>query len=106
MKVIFTRGISASGKTTWAEQFIKDNPTFVNINRDDIRWELFTGGVPDWGKYKFTKGNERLVSDRQTELVIEAVRNGKSMIISNTNLNDIYHQYYVDPTIISICSRN
>jgi predicted kinase len=90
MKVIFTRGISASGKTTWSEQFVKENPEFVNINRDDIRWSLFTDNIPDWGKYKFSKGNEKLVSDKQIELIIDAVKNGKSIIISNTNLKDNY----------------
>lgn len=90
MKVIFTRGISASGKTTWASKFVKDNPDFVNINRDDIRWSLFTDNVPDWSKYKFTKGNEKLVSDKQVELIADAVKEGKSIIISNTNLSDTY----------------
>lgn len=90
MKVIYTRGISASGKTTWAENFVRDNKDFVNINRDDIRWSLFTDNIPDWNKYKFSKGNEKIVSDKQVELILEAVKVGKSIIISNTNLNDTY----------------
>ena len=52
MKAIVTVGVSASGKTTFAESFLQegDNRTsWVNINRDDIRWELL--GVKDWGKW-------------------------------------------------------
>lgn len=90
MELIFTQGISASGKTTWAEQFVKDNPTYTNINRDDIRWELWTNGVPDWSAYKFSKAKEKAVTLRQTELIEEACYKGLNMIISNTNLNPKY----------------
>ena len=40
MKAILTIGVSASGKTTWAEQFVKENEWWVNINRDDIRFTI------------------------------------------------------------------
>lgn len=53
-QAILTVGISSSGKTTWAEKFVFENPSWVNINRDDVRFTLFTNGVRDWGKYKFS----------------------------------------------------
>ena len=89
-RIIFTRGISASGKTTWAEQYCRDNQNTVNINRDDIRFELFTEGVRDWGLYKFTKARERAVSEVQHQRILEASLLGKDIIISDTNLNDKY----------------
>lgn len=49
MKAIITVGISGSGKTTWAEQ----QEGFININRDDIRFDYFCGGVRDWKLYSF-----------------------------------------------------
>ena len=36
MKLIMTVGVSASGKTTWA----KEQKHCVNINRDDIRFNI------------------------------------------------------------------
>lgn len=45
MKAILTIGVSASGKTTWAETHVRDmnafgNDDWVNICRDDIRWRM------------------------------------------------------------------
>lgn len=90
MKVIITQGCSASGKTYWAEQFVKDNNGYVNINRDDIREDLFCDGTLDWNKYKFTKNNEKRVTEVQNQLISAAVMHGKSIIISDTNLNPKY----------------
>jgi len=100
MKVIITQGCSASGKTYWSEQFVKDNPDYVNINRDDIRGELFCDGGLDWSKYKFTKGNENKVTEEQTRLIEEAVLQSKNIIISDTNLNQKYLDKYEEMGIL------
>lgn len=39
-KVIICRGIPASGKSTWAKQFIKENKNWIRIGRDDFRHML------------------------------------------------------------------
>ena len=88
--ILFTVGISASGKTTWAENYIKANRGWVNINRDDIRFELFSDGVKDWSKYKFSRANEKKVTNEQERLIEKAAVNGKNIIISDTNLNPAY----------------
>ena len=54
-KIILTIGASCSGKTTWAEKFCGESDNFINLNRDDVRFELFTNNVRDWTKYKFNK---------------------------------------------------
>ena len=45
-KCILTVGVSGSGKTTWAEQYVKDmakvGEKWVNINRDDARAFFYT----------------------------------------------------------------
>lgn len=87
-EIIFTQGISASGKTTWAEQFAKDNLEYTNINRDDIRGELFCDGKLCWDKYKFTKTNEKIVTQEQLKIISENVSLGRSIIISDTNLSE------------------
>lgn len=82
MKIILTRGCSGSGKTTWAEKYIKDNkdkPT-VNINRDDLREILFID-------YKFSKKKEELITSIQYQMAENAIYLGYSIIVSDTNLN-------------------
>lgn len=80
-KVILTVGIPASGKTTWAENFCKENKHVGNINRDDIRELLFP--YP----YCYSKDNEKLVTDYQMSLAAKCVNLGWDIIVSDTNLN-------------------
>lgn len=84
-----TVGIPASGKTTWAEAFVVENYC-VNINRDDIREQLF--GIP----YTFSKANEKAVTERQVNLAILAEREGKDIIISDTNLNKKTREFWIE----------
>lgn len=86
-KLTLTIGASASGKTTWADEYINSHPNTVNINRDDVRFELFTGGVRDWNLYKFTKKRERDVTDSCEHKALKCVEGGMDIIISDTNLN-------------------
>lgn len=39
-KLIILVGISGSGKSTWATEYIQKNPDTLRINRDDIRKSL------------------------------------------------------------------
>lgn len=79
-KMTITVGVPASGKTTWAvEQSGK------NLNRDDIRQLLF--GPFRWGEYAFTKEKEQKVTDTQIELIQAAAKEGRDVIISDTNIN-------------------
>lgn len=81
-KLYLTVGIPASGKTTWAEEFCKDRKDIVNINRDDIRENLF--GFP----YKYSKEKEKKVTEYQKLIADTAVFNNKDIVISDTNLNE------------------
>ena len=85
MKAIITVGISASGKTTWAEEYCRKNGNWININRDSLRFSLF--GVSSWKEYKFTKAKELLVTLMQEAMIQAAAHAGKSVIISDTGLN-------------------
>jgi len=88
-KIILTVGASCSGKTTWAEKFVRENQEgrWANINRDDIRFDIFNGGVRDWSKYKFNRGNESIVTGIVDEHIYEAKLEKYNIIISDTNLN-------------------
>lgn len=87
MIAFITVGISASGKTTWAEKVVASYPgNWVNINRDDIRFGII--GVRDWTKWSFTKENEKKVTNIQSQMMNNALVSGRNIIISDTNIND------------------
>lgn len=87
-KIILTVGMSCSGKTTWAEGFCRNRDNWVNINRDDIRFDTFTQGVRDWTQYKFNNKNERQVTLIQETMIGYAKEADKNIIISDTNLSE------------------
>jgi predicted kinase len=74
-------GASASGKTTLAQEYVKQG--YIEINRDNIRFA--NGG--DWGTYKFTKARENEVTNKWEGQLYTCVRNGEDIVISDTNLN-------------------
>ena len=79
-KLIITRGLPASGKSTWAKQWVLEDPEHrVRINQDDIRLML--------GKY-WVPSREELVQHIQKEALIEALERGYDIVIDNTNLNN------------------
>lgn len=85
-QLILTVGAPASGKTTWAEQFVSEQPegTAVNINRDDLRKELYGDN------YRPRKNKEKVVTECQQSIAEAAVQDPKVnyIIISDTNLNN------------------
>jgi len=81
-KLILTQGIPASGKSTWAKQFVLESPlTRVRVNRDDIRNML--------GKY-WVPQRENLVTYIETNCVIEGLTAGYTVVLDATNLNQTY----------------
>lgn len=96
MRAIITLGPSASGKTHWAEQFVRDNNGWANINRDDIRFSHFCSGQRDWSKYKFNKANEQKVTEIYNDLIATAHTARMNIICSDTNLNATYRNALVE----------
>ena len=91
-KLIICRGIPASGKSTWAKQWVLEDPEHrVRINQDDIRLML--------GKY-WVPNREPLVQHIQKEALIEALDRGYDIVVDNTNLNkkvlDFYRALVID----------
>lgn len=78
-KFIICRGLPASGKSTWAKQWVLEDPEHrVRINQDDIRLML--------GKY-WVPSREKLVQEIQFDAIVEALSRGFNVVIDNTNLN-------------------
>lgn len=79
-QVIITKGLPASGKSTWAKQFVKDQPknTWVRINRDELRAMLGS----EW-----CKGFEKMVRDVRNQVMSIALSAQQSVVIDDTNLS-------------------
>lgn len=73
-KVIICRGLPASGKSTWAKK-----QDAVRINKDDLR-DMLDGG-------KWSSKREKLVLDTRDSILIKALRQGRNVIIDDTNLH-------------------
>ena len=79
-KLIICRGLPASGKSTWAKQWVLEDPEHrVRINQDDIRLML--------GKY-WVPSREKLVQEIQFDAIVEALSREFDVVIDNTNLNN------------------
>jgi len=78
-KVIVTCGLPASGKSTFAKEWVAKDPTNrVRINKDDLRMTLHGG--------KYSKGNESQVIRIEEQILIDSLVKGKSIIVDNTHL--------------------
>lgn len=93
-KIILCRGIQGSGKTTWAKQWVLEDPEHrVRFNNDDIRNML--------GKYRVTS-REHLVSDIKKDFMVSAMEFGYDIVVDNMNFNPKEIEYYenlVDSTL-------
>jgi predicted kinase len=78
-RVILTKGLPGSGKSTWAkEQVAKYPDRYKRVNKDDLRDMLHNG--------KFSKANERSVERARDSLILLFVDHGFDVIIDDTNL--------------------
>ena len=90
MEVIFNIGISGAGKSTWSTQFIKNNPNYLRINRDDIRKTL-VGNLDGYYQRKDLQTIEQLINSIEESLFIKIINNAQyNLIIDNTHLKMSY----------------
>lgn len=80
-QMILTRGLPASGKTTFAKKKVAEDPQFVRLNRDDFRYMLY-------GKYLLDSEGETTVTIAQHGAIENVLKYGSGkVIIDDTNLN-------------------
>lgn len=91
---IVTVGVVGSGKSRYTQSLTETNDSYIEINRGNIRKSLFH--VSNWSEYNNTISNEHKVTLVANDLMINAVHNGKSIIISDNNLHTAYVDKYYD----------
>lgn len=85
LKVVITKGLPASGKTTYALEWVAEDPEHrVLIEKDQIRKN---GALFKNGEYDHKRGDESIVVKERDRLIENALRRGKSVICSDTNLS-------------------
>jgi len=78
-KIIILKGLPASGKTTWAREYIAKNPNTKRVNKDDLRAMLDNS--------KWSKDREKFILKIRDIIVCEALREGKNVIVDDTNFH-------------------
>ena len=85
-KIIICRGIPGSGKTTFAKNWVLEDPEHrVRFNNDDIRNMLGKHWVPS---------REGLVNDLKRTFLLSSMSYGFDIVIDNMNLNPKELEYY------------
>lgn len=80
-KVILTKGLPGSGKTTWAKELLKSNPNaYKRINNDDLR-KMFDN-------MQYSQDMEKFIKKAVDVLVLLALEEGKHVILDNTHLSE------------------
>ena len=80
-KVILTKGLPGSGKSTWAKGLIDMNPnSYKRINNDDLR-KMFDNT-------QYSSDMEKFIKKAVDVLVLLALEEGKHVILDNTHLSE------------------
>lgn len=85
-KIIFCKGLPASGKSTWAKQYCIDCPNFKRVNKDDIR--------DSYGNPPFSRKFEDFVLKTERELGEHWLKNGYSLIVDDTNFAPYHWEFW------------
>lgn len=82
-KLIVTRGLPASGKTTAAQLLITAGPegTITRCNRDALRRMVH-------GEPRYDKDSEAVITIIQHDTIYTLLMTGHTVIVDDTNLND------------------
>jgi predicted kinase len=93
LKLIMTKGLPASGKSTWAKTFIAERTTdygekWKRINKDDLRAMLDNGA--------WSRENEEFILESRDMLITTAMLHKFNVIVDDTNLVPKHEQSLKD----------
>jgi predicted kinase len=87
LKVLILIGVPASGKSTWSLDFVRTNPDWVRVSRDDFRFMLKGQPVCD-------PKIESLINTLQDSVILDSLAKGLNVVIDNTNLKKKYIEHF------------
>lgn len=76
-RLVFLRGLPASGKSVYASQLVMKG--YKRVNKDDLRL-IIDNGV-------YSVPNERFINDLSENIIVQALTKGFNVVSDNTNLN-------------------
>jgi predicted kinase len=86
--LIILKGLPASGKTTWAREWVDRDPTErMRVNKDDLRNMV--------GNYQLQIKNP-VIGKMQEEIIRKCLTYGKSVVVDNTNLFEDFSAFALD----------
>lgn len=97
LEILTLIGIPGSGKSTWAKEFVRKNPDWVRVSRDDFRLQLKNSQQCD-------PKVEDLITTLIDQVIINSLSKKLNVIIDNTNcrlkyINAIIEKYKYDADI-------
>lgn len=84
LRMIITRGLPGSGKSTWAKQFAQGHADFVRVCRDDLRSMLF--GTNNKRRPEYDKKLEEVVRSTRDHIIAGAMCNGYNIVVDECGL--------------------
>ena len=80
-KILILRGLPASGKSTYARNLLTQNPhAWKRLNKDELR-AMLDNSV-------HSKTNEKFIENVRDMMLVEALKEGKNVVIDDTNLSE------------------
>lgn len=80
VEIILVKGMQASGKTSWAKEYCKENPRYKRISRDDFRHMI--------GDYNdFSKERENVITSLIEQAIFLLLEQNYNLIIDEMHLN-------------------
>jgi predicted kinase len=77
-KLIYTKGLPASGKSTWARSMVEKHDYMKRVNKDDLR-SMIDNNIWSWE-------NEKFILKIRDQIIERTLIDGHSIIVDDTNL--------------------
>jgi len=84
--ILFLVGIPASGKSTFAKEFLHERPHYKRVNKDELRYMIH-----DEDFKAFDRKKENFVVACRDFVIRQALRDGYNVIVDDTNIHEKHY---------------